>query len=158
MARDITELDTSRKKIRQMAFYDSLTGLPNRTLFNEQLREMIRDAASAGQRAGVMLIDMDHFKAVNDTMGHPVGDELLRQVATRLREGVRTTDTVANSVAMSLLSCFRMLRTLRIWLKLPAECSPHSENVSCFPTGSSLYPAVLGYRYFQMTATHPTIW
>ncbi|ACE93865.1 MULTISPECIES: sensor domain-containing protein [Rhizobium] len=95
VARDITELDTSRKKIHQMAFYDSLTGLPNRTLFNERLREMIGDAASAGQRAGVMLIDMDHFKAINDTMGHPVGDELLRQVATRMKKGVRASDTVA---------------------------------------------------------------
>lgn len=95
VARDITELNASRQKIHQMAFYDALTTLPNRALFNDRLRQMITDAAWHGQRAGVMLIDMDHFKAVNDTMGHPVGDELLCQAAERLKASVRDYDTVA---------------------------------------------------------------
>ncbi|WP_245422959.1 sensor domain-containing protein [Neorhizobium huautlense] len=95
VSRDVTELYWSRQKVHQMAFFDPLTALPNRALFNDRLQHMIAGAASNGQRAGVMLIDLDHFKAVNDTMGHPAGDELLRQAADRLRASVRNCDTVA---------------------------------------------------------------
>lgn len=95
VARDITELNASRQKIHQMAFYDSLTTLPNRALFHDRLRQMIADSAECGQLAGVMLIDIDHFKAVNDTMGHPIGDELLCQSALRLNSNARACDTVA---------------------------------------------------------------
>ncbi|WP_407065277.1 EAL domain-containing protein [Ensifer sp. LCM 4579] len=95
VARDITELNASRQKIHQMAFYDPLTGLPNRALFNDRLRQMIANASSNDKQAGVMLIDIDHFKAVNDTMGHPVGDELLCQAAQRLTASARDHDTVA---------------------------------------------------------------
>ena len=95
VSRDVTELNVSRQKIHQMAFYDPLTSLPNRSLFSDRLRQMITAAVSRGQRAGVMLIDIDHFKAVNDTMGHPVGDQLLCQAAARLNESVRDYDTVA---------------------------------------------------------------
>ncbi|MGR2739863.1 sensor domain-containing protein [Billgrantia sp. Q4P2] len=95
VGRDITELNASRQKIHQMAFYDPLTSLPNRALFNDRLRQMIADASCHGQIAGVMLIDLDRFKEVNDTMGHAVGDELLCEVAARLRACVRNHDTVA---------------------------------------------------------------
>lgn len=95
VARDVTELNVSRQKIHQMAFYDPLTSLPNRSLFNDRLRQMITSAGSRGQRAGLMLIDIDHFKVVNDTMGHPVGDQLLCQAAARLHASVRDYDTVA---------------------------------------------------------------
>lgn len=95
VGRDITELHASRQKIHQMAFYDLLTGLPNRALLHDRLRQMITDASWHGQKAGVMMIDMDHFKTVNDTMGHAVGDELLREAASRLTGCVRSYDTVA---------------------------------------------------------------
>ncbi|MBV1786730.1 EAL domain-containing protein [Marinobacterium sp. D7] len=95
VGRDITELNAFRQRIHQMAFYDSLTSLPNRALFNDRLRQMITDAAWHGQQAGLMMIDMDRFKAVNDTLGHPAGDELLRETAHRLSTCVRAYDTVA---------------------------------------------------------------
>ncbi|MBB4570762.1 putative bifunctional diguanylate cyclase/phosphodiesterase [Rhizobium leucaenae] len=95
VARDITELNASREKIHRMAFYDSLTDLPNRELFYERLRQAMADAHSHRQLVGVMMMDIDHFKAVNDTMGHPVGDELLCQAARRFQASVRTADTVA---------------------------------------------------------------
>lgn len=95
VGRDITELSAFRQRIHQMAFYDSLTSLPNRALFNDRLRQMIADAAWHGQQAGLMMIDMDRFKAVNDTLGHPAGDELLRETAERLNTCVRSYDTVA---------------------------------------------------------------
>jgi diguanylate cyclase (GGDEF)-like protein/PAS domain S-box-containing protein len=95
VARNITELHASRQKIHQMAFYDDLTSLPNRALFNGQLRQIDANGAGCDQQAGVMMIDMDHFKDINDTMGHSVGDELLREAARRLRGCVRASDIVA---------------------------------------------------------------
>lgn len=95
VGRDITEMNAFRYKIHQMAFFDTLTNLPNRALFNDRLGQMITDAAWHGQSAGLMMIDMDRFKTVNDTMGHAVGDELLCEAARRLTECVRSYDTVA---------------------------------------------------------------
>lgn len=95
VGRDITELNEHRKRVFQMAFYDSLTSLPNRALFNDRLRQMLTDASWHGQLAGVMLLDLDRFKAVNDTLGHPVGDALLCETAARLTCCVRGYDTVA---------------------------------------------------------------
>ncbi|HZW26066.1 MAG TPA: PAS domain S-box protein, partial [Gallionella sp.] len=89
VGRDITELNAYRQKIHQMAFYDALTSLPNRALFNDRLRQMLADASWHGQLAGVMMLDLDRFKAVNDTLGHAAGDQLLREAAGRLMACVR---------------------------------------------------------------------
>jgi diguanylate cyclase (GGDEF)-like protein/PAS domain S-box-containing protein len=94
VGRDISELHASREKIHRMAYYDPLTDLPNRTMFNEALRR-ITDASEQDRLTAVMMIDMDRFKGVNDTLGHAVGDELLREAAIRLLESVRPGDTVA---------------------------------------------------------------
>ncbi|WP_175781826.1 EAL domain-containing protein [Burkholderia anthina] len=95
VGRDISELQVSRQKIHRMAYYDQLTALPNRTLFSDRLRQMFGDDSTKRKLAGVMMIDMDRFKGINDTMGHAVGDELLRQAAGRLSTCVRSCDTVA---------------------------------------------------------------
>ncbi|MEX3980462.1 EAL domain-containing protein [Paraburkholderia sp. EG287A] len=94
VGRDISELHASRGKIHRMAYFDALTALPNRVLFNEQLRQAISNSKH-GHYTAVMMIDMDRFKGVNDTMGHAVGDELLREAAHRLVSCVRMGDTVA---------------------------------------------------------------
>lgn len=84
------------QQLRQMIYYDPLTSLPNRFLFTECLKQMIVAVPSAQHKLnGVMMIDMDRFKGVNDSMGHAVGDELLRKAAERLRACVRAGDTVA---------------------------------------------------------------
>jgi diguanylate cyclase (GGDEF)-like protein len=83
-------------RIVDLAFRDPLTGLANRTLFNDRLDQAVGTATRTGHAMSVLLIDLDRFKEVNDVLGHPVGDELLNQVAGRLtRELRRTTDTVA---------------------------------------------------------------
>jgi len=76
------------------AMHDSLTGLPNRSLLVQRIDRAIEMAPTGGQ-AGLLLLDLDHFKQINDTLGHPVGDQLLKMVAERLLEGVRPGDTVA---------------------------------------------------------------
>ena len=96
VGRDVSELEASREKIHRMAFYDPLTDLPNRTLFNERLRQTVSDVrANERPLAAVMMIDLDRFKEINDTMGHAVGDEMLREAAVRLRACIREADTVA---------------------------------------------------------------
>lgn len=92
---DISELKRIELELRDIARTDSLTGLANRLQFNERLVEAIaRSERSAGQMA-LMFLDLDHFKSVNDSLGHKAGDLLLREYAARLTRNVRITDTVA---------------------------------------------------------------
>ena len=95
VGRDISQLKAYQDKIHQMAFYDPLTGMPNRVLFNDRLAQMLKDAAYHHYQAGVVVVDLDRFKQINDTMGHAAGDALLKEVAVRLRASVRSYDTVA---------------------------------------------------------------
>lgn len=86
IGKDITLEKEADRMIQTMAYYDSITGLPNRVLMMEQLHHEIRAAEKAECRIGVLFIDFDHFKAVNDTFGHSMGDMLLIKVSQRLRE------------------------------------------------------------------------
>ena len=92
---DITERKATAEKILQLARFDSLTTLANRTVFAEALQHGIAAAQAGPTRFALLYIDLDHFKDVNDTLGHPVGDALLKLVAGRLRSAVRDGDTVA---------------------------------------------------------------
>jgi diguanylate cyclase (GGDEF)-like protein/PAS domain S-box-containing protein len=91
---DITDQRRSEAKIVHMALHDALTDLPNRVLLNERL-ELALARVRRGEMVAVHLLDLDHFKTVNDTLGHPTGDKLLKQVTARLRALVRETDTIA---------------------------------------------------------------
>ena len=86
---DLTEMRRSEAEVKRLASYDPLTGLPNRILMRRTLDESLRDVAGKSKRTALFMLDLDRFKTVNDTLGHPVGDSLLRQVAERLANVVQ---------------------------------------------------------------------
>ncbi|WP_019644233.1 GGDEF domain-containing protein [Novispirillum itersonii] len=92
---DITQRKLDEERIRYQATYDSLTGLPNRVLFHDRLGQAVRTMHRNGLPMALMFIDLDGFKAVNDTLGHDAGDLLLKEAARRLASCVRESDTVA---------------------------------------------------------------
>ena len=97
IAFDVSERKSLTDSISFMAHHDALTRLPNRTLLNQRLEQALQLAARSERRVAVFAIDVDHFKRINDSLGHMAGDELLTVVATRLSEAVRTTDLVART-------------------------------------------------------------
>lgn len=143
-----------RRKLDQVelyrsAHYDRLTGLPNRALFLDRLDQAIRDARRYGRRFGLMFIDLDGFKTVNDTLGHQAGDEVLVEVAVRLSHCLRESDTVARMggdeftailpAVDSPISAHRVARKIIEALNQPFHASGHTPQVGA-SIGISLYP------------------
>jgi diguanylate cyclase (GGDEF)-like protein/PAS domain S-box-containing protein len=93
--RDITQYKASKRALAYQALHDHLTGLPDRILLEDRMAHALERCRREGHSIGVIFFDLDHFKTVNDTAGHEVGDKLLRAVASRLRQSVRSVDTVA---------------------------------------------------------------
>jgi diguanylate cyclase (GGDEF)-like protein/PAS domain S-box-containing protein len=93
--RDISERKAAESKIMRLAFYDPLTGLPNRRLLMDRLRQVLTSSTRSGNEGALLFIDLDDFKTLNDTLGHDMGDLLLQQVAHRLTTCLREGDTVA---------------------------------------------------------------
>jgi diguanylate cyclase (GGDEF)-like protein len=92
---DISDLKLREKRMNHIAHHDALTDLPNRILFREKLEEALKRSARTGEKVAVFCLDLDHFKNINDTLGHPAGDSLLKVVAKRLMGCLRSTDTAA---------------------------------------------------------------
>jgi len=92
---EILERERAEAQVRHQATHDMLTGLPNRTLFHDRLTAAMQRAAAGGQGFALVLLDIDGFKGVNDSYGHPAGDALLQAIAARLKLNLRVGDTVA---------------------------------------------------------------
>ncbi|PTT19743.1 diguanylate cyclase [Acidovorax sp. HMWF029] len=95
VARDITERKLAEAQIQRLAFYDELTGLPNRRLLMDRLERAVVNCTREGRHGALLFLDLDNFKGINDTLGHEWGDRLLVQVGARVSACVRATDTVA---------------------------------------------------------------
>jgi diguanylate cyclase (GGDEF)-like protein/PAS domain S-box-containing protein len=93
--RDISERKKNEKMIQHLAYYDSLTGLPNRTLFHNRLKYALAHAHRNQGKLAVLMLDLDRFKYINDTLGHSIGDQLLQEAANRLRKCIREDDTLS---------------------------------------------------------------
>lgn len=93
--RDITERKVVEQKLKQLALYDTLTELPNRTLFFDRMRQLLQLAKRNDYVLALLYMDLDHFKAINDTLGHEAGDQVLREAGQRMKSCTRSSDTVA---------------------------------------------------------------
>jgi diguanylate cyclase (GGDEF)-like protein/PAS domain S-box-containing protein len=146
---DITERKLAQEQVDYLAYYDALTGLPNRMMLHERLNSALSAAARRGSRVAVLFLDLDRFKIINDSLGHSFGDLLLQQVASRLQNEIRQHDTVARvggdeflivltdilSVAEIEVICARIVKSLTGEFAI----REHTLNVTC-SLGVSIYP------------------
>jgi diguanylate cyclase (GGDEF)-like protein/PAS domain S-box-containing protein len=95
LGRDVSDRKSAQRALEHQALHDALTGLANRTLLRDRLEHQMVKARRGGERFALLLMDLDRFKAVNDGLGHAAGDVLLREIAERMRQAVRASDTVA---------------------------------------------------------------
>ena len=147
--RDITERKAHQDALQHQALHDSLTELPNRAYLYKRLEESIRRSAQKGERFALLLTDLDHFKEVNDTLGHHIGDILLRQIARRLAKPLRKTDMIARlggdefaivfSPAVDRASVSAIAERLRQALETPLTCKGLALDIGA-SVGISLYP------------------
>lgn len=146
---DITEAREKDERIRYLAYHDTLTGLPNRLLLEDRLRQGIALAERERQRLAVMFLDIDHFKGVNDGLGHAVGDVLLQQVAVLIREQIRSCDTLGRLGGDEFLillhgirhseSCAVLARKISHALAAPLQVRSHQIHIEV-SIGIAVYP------------------
>ncbi|TVQ08247.1 MAG: diguanylate cyclase [Leptolyngbya sp. DLM2.Bin27] len=149
LLRDITQQKQTEALIHRQAFYDALTGLPNRALFDDRLPQALNRACRRQDQLAVVFLDLDRFKLINDSLGHSLGDAVLQAVATRLRGALRSQDTIARwggdeftlilhpveSAAAVAQMCDRILASL----KPPLVINGHHLQVS-LSFGIALFP------------------
>lgn len=121
---DITERKQAEDEVRRLAFYDSLTGLPNRSLLRDRLHQSMALAARTGHHGAVLFLDLDNFKDINDTLGHESGDMLLRLVSSRMRTAVREADTLARLGGDEFVMILNELHVL------PARAASQAEGLA----------------------------
>ena len=144
------ELQGANEQLRTIALYDTLTGLPNRFLLEDRLRQAALHADRTAKSFSLMFVDLDDFKPVNDRYGHAVGDELLKQVGARLQSALRRHDTVARTGGDEFVIVLTDVEDAKAAtlvgekvlaeLTKPLTIGPHALDVSC-SIGISMYPA-----------------
>ncbi len=139
---DITERKAAEDLIRWQANYDSVTGLPNRHMFGKQLAEGARRATETGTTMALLMIDLDRFKEINDTLGHSVGDRLLAKVSDRLKEGKRQGDAIARIGGDE----FALILT-------DLACASEAEEIACDLLGRFETPVVVDFEQVYITAS-----
>lgn len=149
VTRDISERKKAQDEIHHMAMHDLLTGLPNRILLNDRLQQSLVAARRDDDRLALMFIDLDQFKPVNDTLGHDVGDQLLKQAAARMQDCVRESDTVARIGGDEFIvllrtvadeqDALRVAEKINACLRLPFDFACRQLAISC-SIGVALYP------------------
>jgi diguanylate cyclase (GGDEF)-like protein/PAS domain S-box-containing protein len=150
IATDITERKRAEERVRYLAQHDALTGLPNRVLLRDRLVQAVAQARRSNTQVGVMFIDLDYFKNINDSLGHEAGDRLLEEMSLRLRGCLREGDTVArlggDEFVVSLLALkdshdvIPVAEKLLESLREPVKLGPDVLHVTA-SVGVSLYPA-----------------
>jgi diguanylate cyclase (GGDEF)-like protein len=151
MRRTTAAITAGENRLRHLALHDPLCGLPNRIFFGERLEAILADVRRGGPTAAVFYIDLDHFKDVNDTLGHPVGDELIRNVTLRLSRTLRGDDLVARlggdefAVITTTEPDSPSLHTIAARL-LSALCTPYLVNDQNIVIGASIGIAVIDGR------------
>jgi len=148
--RDITERKVAEERVQFLAYYDALTGLPNRTLLEDRITKALASARRRNENAAVLFLDLDRFKFINDTLGHTSGDALLQEVAARLKGCAREQDTVArvggDEFVMLLTSVAQAsdaaVAAQRVLDAITSEFSVHGNllKVTC-SVGISMFPA-----------------
>lgn len=148
--RDITQRKATEKQLEYQAYYDALTGLPNRLLFRDRVVNAIAQARRHRRGIAVMYLDLDHFKLVNDGLGHSVGDGLLSEVAARLQGSIRASDTISRlggdeftillNDTNSTDAIFAIARKILSSLAKPFRVNGHELFVTA-SIGISLFPA-----------------
>src|SRR5204863_174796 len=146
---DVSSRIQAEERLQYLATRDALTGLPNRVLLQERLTQAIAKARRVGQRVGVLFIDLDRFKNVNDTLGHRIGDELLKRVTAALSHALRETDLLARlggDEFMVIVEDFddpevlnRIAQKVQDAVSQPFEIEEHDIYVTS-STGISVYP------------------
>lgn len=146
---DVTEARNAREQMQHLAYYDPLTGLANRRLFDEQLHRALESARRERLQLGLLFVDLDRFKEVNDTHGHAIGDLLLREVGQRLRDTVRDQDLVSRRSGDEFVLLLRHLggrdeaaavaERVRAAVAAPLCLEGHTISISC-SVGTAVYP------------------
>ena len=147
--RDITEHRLAAERVQYLAYYDGLTGLPNRTLFRDHLTNVLAGARRQKGKIAVLFLDLDGFKNINDSLGHSIGDLLLQEVAQRLKKWGREQDTIARFGGDEFLILLTDVKSIhdtaaaaeRLMDTMTAEflVRGHSINISC-SVGISIFP------------------
>ena len=147
--RDITERKVAQERVQYLAYYDDLTGLPNRTLLQDRLTKALAGARRQKQKVALLFLDLDRFKDINDSLGHSVGDLLLKELAERLKRWAREQETVARLSGDEFVLMLTHLKDVpdaavaaeRLMDAITAEfvVQGHTLNVSC-SVGISIFP------------------